>query len=386
MISGSYRYLEQDRVVFGKPAREALAEDAQQRGCSRLLVVTSRTLHQATPIVTEIVAALGPSVVGVFEDCAEHTPRESVLALARAARETDADLLVTIGGGSAIDAAKVALICLAHDVTDRDGFDALRIRVAAEGSRMVPRLRRAPIRQIAVPTTLSGAEFSDLAGCTDAARGEKHLYTSAAIEPATVILDPRCTLHTPERLWLSTGIRAVDHAIESICSRDAQPLTDATCLDALARLCRSLPRTHEDPADLEARLDSQLGVWLACTGVNRIRFGASHGIGHVLGGELGIPHGITSCILLPAVLRYNAAETRAQQDQIADRLGWSSLPEGIEALVAGLGLPSRLRAFPIGRDALSRLAAKALGNPFVRANPRTIDRAEQVTAILEDAW
>ncbi|WP_407525826.1 iron-containing alcohol dehydrogenase [Methylobacterium oryzisoli] len=386
MISGSYRYLEQDRVVFGKPAREALVEDAEQRGCSRLLVVTSRSPHRTTPIVQGIVAALGRRVAGLFEDCAEHTPRDSVLALARAARETNADLLVTVGGGSAIDAAKVALICLAHDITDRDGFDELRIRVAADGSRMVPRVKRAPIRQIAVPTTLSGAEFSDLAGCTDTARGEKHLYTAAAIEPATVILDPRCTLHTPERLWLSTGIRAVDHAVESICSPDAQPLIDATCLEALVRLCRALPRTKEDPADLEARLDGQLGVWLACTGVNRIRFGASHGIGHVLGGELGIPHGVTSCILLPAVLRYNAAATQAQQDRIADRLGWPSLPEGIAALVRGLGLPSRLSAFPVDRDVLARLATKALGNPFVRANPRTIDGAEQVTAILEDAW
>lgn len=127
-------------------------------------------------------------------------------------------------------------------------------------------------------------------------------------------------------------------------------------------------------------------MWLACTGVNRIRFGASHGIGHVLGGELGIPHGVTSCILLPAVLRYNASATQAQQDRIADRLGWPSLPEGIEALVRGLGLPSRLSAFPVSRDALTRLAAKALGNPFVRANPRTIDCAEQITGILEDAW
>jgi alcohol dehydrogenase class IV len=386
MISGTYRYLEQNRVVFGKPARDVLIEEAEQRGCSRLLVVTSRSPNRNTPIIEEAVAALGRKIVGVFEGCTEHTPRESVLALAQAARETEADLLVTIGGGSAIDTAKVALICLAHGVSESDRFDDLRIRVAPDRSRLVPRLERAPIRQIAVPTTLSGAEFSDLAGCTNTVRGEKDLYTAAAIEPAAVILDPRCTLYTPERLWLSTGIRAVDHAVESICSLDAQPLTDATCLEALFRLCRSLPQTKQAPADLDARLDSQLGVWLACTGVNRIRFGASHGIGHVLGGELGIPHGITSCILLPAVLRYNAAATQAQQDQIAGRLGWPSLPEGIAALVRGFGLPGRLSEFPVDRAALAGIAAKALGNPFVRANPRAIDCAEQVLAILEDAW
>jgi alcohol dehydrogenase class IV len=142
----------------------------------------------------------------------------------------------------------------------------VRIRVEADGSRVVPAVKDPPLRQIIVPTTLSGAEFSNLGGCIDPIRKVKDLYTGRLIGGQVVILDPAVTVHTPPSLWLSTGIRAVDHAVETICSRKPQPFTDATCIHALRLLSKSLPANHATPSDLSARLDSQLAVWLATTG------------------------------------------------------------------------------------------------------------------------
>jgi maleylacetate reductase len=386
MISGEYRYIAQDKVIFGRPAATVVAEQAQARGAGRVFVVSSKSLSRKTGVVEGVMKALGGQCAGLFDECIEHTPRESVIALVQRLRETGADLVVTIGGGTPIDTVKVALLCLevgARTVADLDNW---HVRVNPDGSRHVPTVPMGKLRQIAIPTTLSGAEFSDLGGCTDVAKGIKQGFTAPGVCPVVVILDPTFTVHTPERLWLSTGIRAVDHAVEAVCSINAQPLTDATCLEALRRLGGSLARTRENPDDMEARLDCQLGVWLAAGSINRTEYGASHGMGHVLGGAYGTPHGITSCVLLPGVLAFNRPATGPQQKRIAEALGATDAAEGVRALIASLGLPTRLREILPDKSRFAELAQKSLANQWVRTNPVRIDTEEQALKVLEAAW
>ncbi|NBQ88913.1 MAG: maleylacetate reductase, partial [Betaproteobacteria bacterium] len=343
-----------------------------------------------TDAVRSALSQIGAQSVGVFDECVEHTPRDSVIALVHRMRETRADLIVTLGGGTAIDTVKVALVCMAQGVDTIEGMDALHMRVLPDGSRHTPVIGEPPLRQIALPTTLSAAEFSDLAGCTDRRVGAKHAYTAPCIGPASVILDPAMTVHTPRALWFSTGIRAIDHAVESICSIDAQPLTDATCLHALRLLAPALRHNDAHPDDLDGRLQSQLGVWLSASGINRVNFGASHGIGHVLGGALGMPHGITSCVMLPAVLRYNAAlpEQAARQRLISEAMGDAtrSAADLVQSLIAALGLPTRLRDAGVSEDLFASLSEKAMQSHWVRTNPRKIDAPAQVEEILRSAW
>jgi len=193
MLSGSYEFLPQDRVIFGRPAAEAVVETADRMGKRRLLIVASKTLSRKTDVVSKIQAALAERCVGVFDECIEHVPRASVLSLAAAVRKHGPDLIATIGGGTPIDTVKVMLLTMAAGVTDEPGFDAVRIRVEADGSRVVPAIKDPPIRQIIVPTTLSGAEFSNLGGCTDPIRKVKDLYTGRLIGGQVVILDPAAT-------------------------------------------------------------------------------------------------------------------------------------------------------------------------------------------------
>ena len=388
MKTGVFNYLELDRVHFGTPVADALHTEASQRGAQRIFVVTSRSLNRKTDAVSHALARIQPQVVGLFDDCVEHTPRDSVIALAQAVRSAQADLIVSIGGGTVIDTVKVALVALAEGLSRIEQLDDWHLRVAADGSRVTPQPRQPPCRQIAVPTTLSGAEFSDLGGCTDTRFGTKQGYTGAFIGAAAVILDPRITVHTPARLWLSTGVRAVDHAVEALCSINAQPLIDATSVRALALLSRSLTRYASDPVDLDARLDGQLGAWLAATSIRRTEYGASHGLGHALGADAGVPHGITSCVLLATVMRYNAEVCQRQMLEIAAALGDPHTPaaDQVEALIARLGLPTRLSQLGFGRERLAIIAHKGMANPWVHSNPRKIHDAAQLEALLEQAW
>jgi alcohol dehydrogenase class IV len=367
MKTGVFNYLEQDRVHFGTPAAEALLTEATQRKAQRIFVVTSKSLNRKTNAVTQALVQIAPRVVGLFDECIEHTPRETVIALAQQVRAAQADLIVSIGGGTVIDTVKVALVALAEGLDNIEQLDNWHMRVAADGSRVVPQPRTPPCRQIAVPTTLSGAEFSDLGGCTDARHGTKQGYTGAFIGAASVILDPRITVHTPDKLWLSTGIRAVDHAVEALCSVNAQPLIDATSVRALALLGRSLTRYASAPADLDAT------AWA-------MRW--------ALGADSGVPHGITSCVLLPTVMRYNAAACPQQMTEIATALGQphQSAADQVEALIARLGLPTRIGQLGIHRERLAIIAQKGMANPWVHTNPQPIRDVAQLQALLEMAW
>jgi maleylacetate reductase len=388
MLSGSYEFLPQDRVIFGRPAAGAVAETADGMAKSRLLIVASKTLSRKTDVISKIRVALGERCVGVFDECIEHVPRTSVLSLVATLRERAPDLIVTIGGGTPIDTVKVALLAIAADVTNEVGFDLLRIRVESDGKRVIPAIPDPPVRQIVVPTTLSGAEFSNLGGCTDTVRKVKDLYTGRLIGGQVVILDPAVTVHTPAGLWLSTGIRAVDHAVETICSRKPQSFADATCIHALRLLSKSLTANHENPSDLTSRLDSQLAVWLATTGLGRVDWGASHGIGHQLGAVANLAHGHCSCVMLPSVLRWNRSSNAAQQAIVAQALGATDGDAGtaVANLVKRLGQPSRLRDTVVRAEHFDAIAAGAMENVFVRCNPRPITESRQVREILDMAW
>jgi alcohol dehydrogenase class IV len=388
MLSGTYEFLPQDRVIFGRPASEAVVETADRMAKRRLLIVASKTLSRKTDVVSKIQAALAERCVGVFDECIEHVPRASILSLAAAVRKREPDLIVTVGGGTPIDTVKVMLLSMAAGVTDEPGFDAIRIRVEADGTRVVPTIKDPPLRQIIVPTTLSGAEFSNLGGCTDPARKVKDLYTGRLIGGQVVILDPAATLYTPAGLCLSTGIRAVDHAVETICSRKPQPFTDATCIHALELLSESLPANHAKPADLGGRLDSQLAVWLATTGLGRVDWGASHGIGHQLGAVANVPHGHCSCVMLPSVLRWNRSVNAARQAIVARALGAEDgdAAAAVTKLVEALGQPTRLRDVAVRPEHYDAIATGAMQNVFVRSNPRPITHPAQVREILDMAW
>lgn len=388
MKQSQYNYLKLDRTIMGKPLTSAVGDEAGRRGAKRVFVVISGSLSRNTSIISDLKAALGDRFAGVFDRTVTHVPRESVMDLANSIRTSKADLVLTVGGGTSLDSVKMALVCLAENLTNTDDLEAFAIRVNETGERETPHIKAPPIRQIAAPTTLSGAEFSDLSGCVDNTTQVKQLFSGAEIGPAVVILDPALTVHTPEDLWLSTGVRALDHAVETICSTEAMPLSDAGALHAIRLLGESLPINKSSPNDLDKRLDSQAAIPLACMGLNRVAYGASHGIGHQLGAVAGVPHGYTSCILLPHVMAYNLKATGDKQRLISEALGrpTDKAADIMAGLIKTLGMPTRLRDVGVTHDHFQAIAEGSLKNAWVRANPERIDKVDQVNEILEAAY
>jgi alcohol dehydrogenase class IV len=366
-----------EEVVYGRPAAEAVAELAAKAGAERILLMVSGTLQRETDEIARIRAALGNKVAAVFDRMPAHTPRQAVVDATAMARAAGADLIVTIGGGSVTDAAKAVQLCLANGVTTVEDIDALR-----DGPAVAPPM----VRQIAVPTTLSAGEFSAIAGVTNEATRVKEMLRHPRIIPQAVVLDPALTRHTPEWLFLSTGIRAVDHCVEGICSAEAHPFTDAQALRGLSLLVDGMKRVKADPGDLEARLDCQLGSWLSMAPLaTGVPMGASHGIGYVLGAAFGVPHGHTSCIMLPAVMRWNRAADGGRQALVAAAMGAPGAEAGdlLDAFIGGLGMPRSLAAVQVGREAFPRIAEAAMRTPWVPRNPRPIAGPAQVMEILD---
>jgi alcohol dehydrogenase class IV len=382
--AGSYAYLPLERVVFGLPAADAMLDETARIGAARVFIVASKSLARKTPVIRGIAEALGARCAGLFDGCVQHSPRASVIAAAQAVRAAAPDLILTVGGGTAIDTVKVLQICLAHGVVTAEGLDGLHVSIGADGKRHVPEVKPSPVRQVVVPTTLSGAEFSNLAGITDERIRQKHSFIGPNVGARSVILDPAITQHTPEWLWLSTAVRGVDHAVETICSIDAHPYCDGQALHALRLFVQALPR----PDDLAARLNCQHASWLAASSIARVNYGASHGIGHALGAFADVPHGHTSCVLLPHVMRYNARATADKQRLIAEALGRPNAPaaDAVAELIASLKQPTTLRAVGVKREQLPKIAAAAMFNQWVRTNPQPIRSPDDVMQILEAAW
>lgn len=376
MTPGHYDYVPLERVSWGVPAAEAVAREAARLGATRVFVVASRTLARTTDVVTGIQAALGARFAGLFDQCKEHTPIDSVLTCVAAAHAARPDLIVSAGGGSVIDTVKVVQLCLTHGIETTDALLALAGKVQPKPS---------VLRQLAVPTTLSGGEYSSAAGATDPARKMKDSYLAPDLCPRVVVLDPAATLHTPEWLWLSTAIRALDHAGEGYCAALSNPLVQGQALHAMRLFAASLRQTKRDPGDLDARLQAQMAVWLAAGSLGRVPMGASHGIGYLLGTFAGVPHGYTSCVMLPAVLRWNEPATSAQQADIAAALGMPGAPaaEAVGALIADLGLPRTLSDVNVPPEMLPKIAEAGARHPVVRGNPRPITRTEDVMEILQ---
>jgi maleylacetate reductase len=384
MLTGTHRNSLQEQVIYGRPAREAVAELAKQFGAGRLLLTTTKSLAGAGGVTERLADDLGDACVGIFAGVSAHSPREGVIAGAREARRVGADLLIAVGGGSVIDATKVMQLALWAGIDAPEGLGPYR---AGPGSdRADVGALAAGARMLAVPTTLSAAEFTPFAGVTDVSRHSKEGYAHPLLAPRAVILDPAMTLATPQWLWCSTGMKAVDHAVEQLCNPVRSPYADALAEAGLKDLARALPASHARPDDLDARLDCQIGMWLAMSGAASGRgLGASHAIGHTLGGTYGVPHGLTSAVALPAVLRWNEGVADDRQRRVAALIGRSemSASDAVRALAQALDLPTGLAAVGIRPDQFRAIAEHTMHDRGVRSNPRPITGADDIVAILE---
>ncbi|KAI0138757.1 putative Fe-containing alcohol dehydrogenase [Hypoxylon sp. NC0597] len=325
-----------------------------------------------------------------------HSLWSEILEIVDDTKKCEADLIVTLGAGSLTDAAKIVSYALANDVSTPDELDSL----CPTSSHKRHDIKPSKVPVACIPTTLSGGEYSSFAGATNDKTGQKHSFSEALQGPALVILDPQLTTTTPDRVWLSTGIKAVDHCVETLCSLESDDAADEDARNGLAKLIPGLIKSKQNPKDLEARLQCQLGARDAMSACTRgVPLGASHGIGHQLG-PAGVSHGDTSCILNPAVCKYNYRKgANVERQNAIIQILWedpkareiftqkglnretADLGDLMDAIIRALDLPRSLGEFGISEEKLVDIAEHSLKDRWVNTNPAPLDK-EGVLKIL----
>ncbi|MFA7586206.1 MAG: iron-containing alcohol dehydrogenase [Novosphingobium sp.] len=373
-----------ERVILDLPAAEAIVAEAKRVGARRVVLAASRSLGAETDEIAQVTAALGDRMAALLPPIRAHAPKSDLAAATQVALDADADLIVAIGGSSIMDGAKIVALAHAHRAVTPEALDALRVQYNAQGQIVRAPAKGPDLRLVCVPTTLSGGEFNTLSGAYDETLGQKHGFQHPGMMPMAAVLDPLIARHTPERLWLATGVRAVDHAVETLVSPYSNAYYDGLAAAGLSLLVDALPRLKADPADRAARFASQVGAWQAAVPlVGGVPMGASHAIGHALG-AFGIAHGETSCVMAASVQRWNAEESCPAQRRIARIFGDETAPldDLLHTFIGALGLPRSLGEIGIDRQVYPRLAELTLADIWGGTNARPLRNAHDVMAIL----
>ena len=356
-----FRLTRLEAVISGAGGVERLAEELDRRGARRALVATSASLGRS-PLLGRVRHALGARLAGVFAEVAQHAPAGRVRALAAMLQESRADAIVSFGGGSVIDSAKVAVgsVLEGRDMTREAGdLDFARAFAETSGPRFV---------HIAVPTTLSAGAFTAGGGVTDEATRRKRAVIDPRLQPCVVIHDPELCVETPDELWITTGIRVLDHAIESIYAKRAHPLCDALAVRAVRMIVDHLPHSRgSSPAHVAHRGECLDAAWLSLFGAFNTGLGLSHALGHQMGPAWDVAHGVTSCIALVPAMRFMAERVPQRFADIAEglRLPFDAATARADALACAaavedfirrFGVPMRLRPLGIERGHLFDIA------------------------------
>ena len=329
------------RVVFGGGAAgTALAAEVDRLGARRVLVIAS-TRDSAR--VAALLAPLGERVVGTFTEVREHVPLATAEAARAAAKTADADLLLAIGGGSTVGAAKA-----------------------------VAMTARLPI--VAVPTTYAGSEVTPVWGLTE--DGRKTTGVDPVVLPRVVVYDPTLTATLPPDLAAASAFNALAHAVEAMWAPRRNPVSTAVAGEAVERLAAGL-RTG-DPAELLC------GAWLGSSAFAVAGSGLHHKLCHVLGGTFALPHARTHAVVLPHVLAFNAPGAPEVARRLARALGTDDAVAGLRALADAHGIPRGLRALGLPEAAITEAAA--LTAPAVPADNPVPVTEEALVRLVRAAW
>jgi alcohol dehydrogenase len=366
---GEFIMSRMERAIYGPGKITELGADLERRGLSRALVVTTLV---GFPVLDKVTAALGTRCAGVFGGIVQHVPRGTVNALEAEIERVNADCLVSFGGGSPIDSCKVAIFGM---------------------------LGKRELVHIAVPTTLSAAEYTYAGGVTDESTRVKGGVYDPRVGPRTVIADPLLCVDTPDWLWVTTGMRALDHAIECAYAIRHQPISDALASKSIQLLVEHLPASIRAKGDesVAHRGHCLMASWFSIFGAMNTRFGLSHLLGHQIGPRWNVPHGVTSCITLPHAMRFMATLAADRFGPIAEGFGIPFDPDDPKPaafacavrtaeFIAQFDVPRTLQAAGVPREEIGQIVepiTHELEKMGVTDRPLT---REEVLGLLEASY
>jgi alcohol dehydrogenase class IV len=377
-----------ERIVSGRGSIGKLGLEIERVGGTRALVLVSPSVAK-TFLLERIKSGLGAKCVAIFDQVKPHSPTDSIEKAVECARDVRIDVLVSAGGGSAIDSAKGVAALLAEG----GSLPRFGVRFTPPNKKEVPLMPAPKLPHVAIPTTLSGGEYSYSAGISEG--GKKYIVADPKLAPRAVLLDPEALATAPARLLAASGMNALAHCVEAVYSTETQPLTEAYCLRGIGLIARYLPRAVENSQDLEALSYVQVAACLSGMGVYSAWTGIHHAIVHVVGGRYKVLHAEIHALMLPYAMRWNLDATVQAQARMAREIGIdapnqndlaAAVPEYVFAMNQRMGLPLKLRDLGVPRAGLKQLAIDALDDYSIQTNPKPVRTAEQVLEVLELAW
>jgi alcohol dehydrogenase class IV len=357
------------KFLFGVGALSALGEETRRLGKRALLVTGRRAMAEAgvTPRCLSILAAAGVKAQ-LFDEVEPEPDVTTVDRCRRAVREHGAEVLIGLGGGSAMDVAKVAAgLANENEVT----------RAFHQGRK----IERRGLPNIAVPSTSgTGSEMTNNGVVSDHERQFKASIRDESLVPAVALVDPEVTLSSPPEVTATSGIDALVQAIESYLSRFATPLTEAISLRAAEEMARALPAVVTRGNDLALRTHAAWGSAMAGLGLTNARLGVVHGIAHPVGVRFSVPHGLVCGVLLPGALEFNRPAAPEKYAALA-RLFGEDPAAYARWLLEACGLPARLTKYGLAADAFDAIADEALPAGSTKANPRAVTKADVIAML-----
>jgi len=357
------------KIVFGVGTLKTLGEEARRLGARALLVTGRRAMAEAgvTPRCLSILAAAGVDTQ-LFDGVEPEPDITTVDRCRRAIREHGADLAIGLGGGSAMDVAKVAA-GLARETEPTRAFHQGR------------KIEHRGLPNIAVPSTSgTGSEMTNNGVVSDRERQLKASIRDESLIPAVALVDPAVTVSSPPEVTAASGVDALVQAVESYLSRFATPMTEAISLRAAEEMVRALPAVVAHGNDLDLRTRAAWGSAMAGLGLSNARLGVIHGIAHPVGVRFNVPHGLVCGVLLPAALEFNRPAAPEKYAVLARLFGQDPAAYA-RRLLEACGLPARLTKYGLSADAFDAIADESLPSGSTKANPRAVTKADIVAML-----
>lgn len=335
------------RVRFGAGMIDLLPDEIALLGAQRVMLIATPGRSSLT---SRVEAQLGELVVETFSKAVVHVPEETAAEARKAADHSHADVILALGGGSAIGVAKAVALTTSLSI-------------------------------VAIPTTYGGSEMTPIWGLTR--NGRKETGRDGRVQPSVVIYDPDLTLSLPAATTAASGLNAVAHCVEALYAPDANVVSSNAAVEGLRLLNESLPLLSESPEDRSQRERALKGAWRAGFALGTVQMGLHHKLCHTLGGSFDLPHAETHAVLIPYTAAYNRDDAADAMKLAATALGVEDAPAAILSLAQSIPAPRSLREIGLKAEELDRAADLAVEKQY--PNPRPVTR-DAIRMLLEAAF
>ncbi len=380
----NFTFVHTPKILFGANVVDELGSTIGEMGFNKAVVITDQFIAEKTDLLQRIKKILSTRYAGVFDKVIPDPTPQVVDEGAAYAASLEADVLVSLGGGSSIDTAKGMAIVLKEGgkLLDHEGYHVLQ---------------RPLTPHVAIPTTAgTGSEMTMVTVIKDPERNQKTFVGSFFLHPDLAILDPTLTCGMPNQLTAATGTDALCHSIESMMSTLRQPFSDSYAIKAIRLISDNLPRCLENPNDLTARGQMLIAAALAGSAFSNAMANLNHALAHTVGARFGIHHGTANAIFIPHTMRFFIEDAKDQLAEVAKAMGVdtkgmsateaaSKAADSVESFMKKIGLSKKLHEYNVPEDRLEEIATVALSDGSIIYSPRPIfDPAEVLTVIKKD--